>query len=125
MKRRLKKILIIDDGPDSLMVLAMSLKSEGYHILGALNGEEGVRIFKEEKPDVVILDVVMPLMDGWAVLKKIKSGFKSKRVPVIMLTAKSEDIDKMKGYGCGADFYATKPCDLKQILSIVKDISSK
>jgi DNA-binding response OmpR family regulator len=124
MEKQIKKILIIDDEPDSLRTLSMALKSEGYNILGAFNGKEGLKIFKEEKPDMVILDIIMPVMDGWEVLQKIKTGFKSKRVPVIIVTAKSEDINKTKGYEYGVDFYATKPYNLKHILSVVNDMLS-
>jgi len=125
MEAPLKKILVIDDEPDSLMTLSLGLKSLGYVILGALNGEEGLRIFKEEKPDIVILDIVMPLMDGWEVLQKIKGGLKSKRVPVIMITGKDTDSkNKEKSYKYGADFYLTKPYNLKYLLSVIVDMLS-
>jgi len=125
MEAPLKKILVIDDEPDSLMTLSLGLKSLGYVILGALNGEEGLKIFREEKPDIVILDIVMPLMDGWEVLQKIKGGLKSKRVPVIMITGKDTDSKtKEKSYKYGADFYITKPYNLKYLLSIIVDMLS-
>ncbi len=125
MEAPLKKILVIDDEPDSLMTLSLGLKSLGYVILGALNGEEGLRIFKEEKPDIVILDIFMPLMDGWEVLQKIKGGLKSKRVPVIMITGKDTDSkNKEKSYKYGADFYLTKPYNLKYLLSVIVDMLS-
>lgn len=117
-----KKILVVDDEPDSLMTLSMALKSLGYVVLGALNGKEGLKLFKEEKPDLVILDVVMPLMDGWEVLKKIKAGFKSKRVPVILITGKTEEESKEKGYRYKADFYVTKPYDLKHLILTIEDM---
>lgn len=117
-----KKILVIDDEPDSLMTLSMALKSLGYVVLGALNGREGLKLFKEEKPDLVVLDIVMPLMDGWEVLKRIKAGFKSKRVPVILITSKTEEESKEKGYRYKANFYVTKPYDLKHLILTIEDM---
>ena len=125
MKEKLKKILVIEDESDNLKLLSMALKSAGYIVFGATNGEEGLEIFKEEKPDLVILDVVMPVMDGWEVLRRIKSGLRSRRVPVIMLTAKNADHDKFKGYDFGADFYVTKPYNIKKLLPVIRDMLSK
>lgn len=125
MEGKLKKILVIEDEPDSLKLLSMALKAAGYVVLGAQNGEEGLKIFREEKPDLVILDVVMPVMDGWEVLRRIKAGLRSRRVPVIMLTAKNTDMDKIKGYNFGADFYVTKPYNIKKLLPVIKDMLSK
>jgi len=125
MKNEQKKILIMEDEPDALMMLSMALKSAGYVVFGAPDGEEGLKIFREEKPDMVILDVVMPRMDGWEVLQRIKAGLKSKRVPVIMLTGKSEDEDKVKGYDYGADFYVTKPYNIQKLLPIIRDFIAK
>ena len=122
METKHKKILVVDDEPDSLMTLSMALKSLGYVVLGALNGQEGLKLFKEEKPALVILDIVMPLMDGWEVLKRIKAGFKSKRVPVILITGKTEEESKEKGYRYKADFYVTKPYDLKHIILTIEDM---
>ncbi|MBN1445516.1 MAG: response regulator [Candidatus Omnitrophica bacterium] len=125
MEKKHKRILVIDDEPDSLMTLSMALKSLGYVVLGALNGKEGLKIFREEKPDLVILDIVMPLMDGWEVLKRIKAGFKSKRVPVILITGKSEEESKEKSYRYKADFYVTKPYDLKHLILTIEDMLSE
>lgn len=125
MNTKIKTILVIEDEPDNLKVLSMALKSAGYIVFGAENGEEGVEMFRAEKPDLVILDVTMPIMDGWEVLKKIKAGLRSRRVPVIMLTAKSTDKDKLKGYTIGADFYVTKPYNISKLLPIIRDMLGK
>lgn len=125
MNTKSKKILVIEDEPDNLKVLSMALKSAGYIVFGSENGEEGVEMFREEKPDLVILDVTMPIMDGWEVLRKIKAGLRSRRVPVIMLTAKSTDKDKLKGYTIGADFYVTKPYNISKLLPIIRDMLGK
>jgi len=125
MENQLKKILVIEDDMDARRMLSLALKSSGYIVFGAENGEEGLKMFKEEKPDLVILDVVMPLMDGWEVLKRIKAGFRSRKVPVIMVTGKNEDADKIQGYDYGADFYVTKPYNIQKLLPIIRDIISK
>jgi len=125
MEPNLKKILVVDDEPDTLMTLSMALKSLGHIVLGALNGEEGLKLFKEEKPDIVILDIVMPLMNGWEVLQRIKSGFRSKRVPVILITGKSSDEDREKGYKYKADLYVTKPYNLKKLIVTIEDMLAK
>jgi len=125
VKTKTRKVLVIDDEPDSLMTLSMALKSLGYIVIGALNGKEGLKFFKEEKPDLVILDIVMPVLNGWKVLQKIKGGFKSRKVPVILITGQPEEEDKEKGYRYKADFYATKPYNLKQLLLVIEDMLSK
>ena len=125
MGEKLKKILVIEDEEDNLKVLSMALKSAGYIVFGATNGEDGIELFRQEKPDLVILDVMMPVMDGWEVLRRIKAGLRSRRVPVIMLTAKNTDKDKIKGYEYGADFYVTKPYNIKKLLPIIRDMLSK
>ncbi|HNS31546.1 MAG TPA: response regulator [bacterium] len=125
MDTKIKKILVIDDEPDSLMTLSMALQSLKHVVLEARDGEEGLEIFRKEKPDIVVLDIVMPRMDGWKVLQKIKAGLKSKRVPVILVTGHSENIKKEKEFRYKADFYATKPYNLKQLLIVIEDMLSK
>ncbi|MCM8830265.1 MAG: response regulator [Candidatus Omnitrophica bacterium] len=125
MEGKTKKILVIEDDMNNLKILSMALKSAGYIVFGATNGEEGLELFRQEKPDLVILDIMMPVMDGWEVLKRIKTGLRSRHVPVIMLTAKNTDMDKIKGYDYGADFYVTKPYNIKKLLPIIRDMLSK
>lgn len=122
MEAKLKKILIIEDDPDELVSLSQILKRSGYITIGAPTGEEGLKKFKEKKPDLVILDVMLPGIDGWEVLRRIKSGIKSRKVPVIMLTGKSEDEDKIRGYEFGADFYVAKPYNVNTLLPIIREI---
>lgn len=117
-----KKILVIEDDPDALKFITESLKRAGYRVTGAGSGEDGLEKFREEKSDLVILDIALPGIDGWEVLKKIKSGWRSKKIPVIMLTAKDSDTDKLKGYDFGADFYVTKPFNIQKLLPVVRNI---
>ena len=117
-----KKILVIEDDPDALKFITESLKRAGYRVTGAGSGEDGLEKFREEKSDLVILDIALPGIDGWEVLQKIKSGWRSKKIPVIMLTAKDSDTDKLKGYDFGADFYVTKPFNIQKLLPVVRNI---
>ena len=116
------KVLVIEDDPDALKFITESLKRAGYRVTGAGSGEDGLEKFREEKSDLVILDIALPGIDGWEVLKKIKSGWRSKKIPVIMLTAKDSDTDKLKGYDFGADFYVTKPFNIQKLLPVVRNI---
>ncbi len=120
-----KKILIIEDDPEERLILSRELKRAEYIVYEAPTGEEGLKIFKEEKPDLVILDVVLPGIDGWEVLRRIKKGPLSRRIPVMMLTGKSEDKDKIKGYEIGADYYVTKPYNVNKLLPVIKSLIEK
>ncbi|HOV21287.1 MAG TPA: response regulator [bacterium] len=121
----IKKVLVIEDDSVERQVLLQALKNSGYVSYGAQTGEEGLTLFKKVKPDVVLLDVVLPGIDGWDVLKKIKSGPLSRKVPVIMITAKSENTDRITGYEIGADFYVTKPYNISKLLPIIRNIVSE
>ncbi|MCM8784827.1 MAG: response regulator [Candidatus Omnitrophica bacterium] len=120
-----KKILIIEDDPEERLILNRELKREGYIVYEAVTGEEGLKIFKNDKPDLVILDVVLPGIDGWEVLRRIKKGPLSRKVPVMMLTGKSQDIDKIKGYEIGADYYVTKPYNVNKLIPVIKSLVEK
>lgn len=117
-----KKILVVEDDPDTLTFLLENLKRAGYQTVGADTGEDGLEKFKDIKPDLVILDILLPGIDGWEVLQRIKSGLKSRRVPVIMLTAQSGDQDKLKGYQYGADFYVAKPFNMQKLLAVIRNM---
>ncbi|MCM8818370.1 MAG: response regulator [Candidatus Omnitrophica bacterium] len=120
-----KKILIIEDDAEERLILSRELKKLGYFVYEAPTGEEGLKIFKEDRPDLVILDVMLPGIDGWEVLRRIKKGPLSKKVPVMMLTGKSEDKDKIKGYDFGADYYVTKPYNISKLLPVISSLIEK
>jgi DNA-binding response OmpR family regulator len=118
----LRKILIIEDDPEERLILSRELKKEGFIVYEATTGEEGLKIFKEDRPDLVILDVMLPGIDGWEVLRRIKKGPISRKVPVMMLTGKSEDSDKIKGYEIGADYYVTKPYNVSKLIPVIRSL---
>lgn len=113
-----KKILIIEDEEDLIKGLKFNLSDEGYEVDWAVNGVQGLHKALEEKPDLIILDVMMPEMDGFEVCRKLRH--KNISVPIIMLTAKGEEIDKVVGLEIGADDYVTKPFSVRELLARIK-----
>ena len=103
------KILVVDDENYILHILDFSLGAEGYEVITAEDGEEAVRKCREERPDLVVLDVMMPKMDGFEACRAIKRDAETADTPVILLSAKSRDVDQKQGYEAGADDYITKP----------------
>ena len=114
-----KTILVVDDEPRIIEAVGMNLELEGYQVSGASNGYEALQKLTEELPDLVILDVMMPEMDGFETLREIREV---STVPVIMLTVRGEEIDKVKGLDLGADDYVTKPFSPKELVSRVKAV---
>lgn len=112
-----KTIMIVDDEERMRSLLKAYFKREGYNILEAENGIECMRIFNSKKVHLIILDVMMPVMDGWSVCNEIR---KSSTIPIIMLTAKSEEDDKLLGYDLGIDDYVSKPFSPKVLVAKVK-----
>lgn len=104
-----KKILVVDDEPDVLLLCRVNLEFEGYDVAVAHDGEEALSFITREEPDLVLLDVMMPGMDGWQVLSAIKSDPSKKHIPVVMLTAKVQDRDQIRGWTSGVVDYVTKP----------------
>ena len=115
-----KKILVVDDDEQIRTFLIKSLEFEGYQIISASDGVEGWKILQGEKPDLVILDVRMPGMDGIEVLEKIRGDTEFKEIPVIMLTAESSDMSIISGLSMGADHYITKPFTISSVLLGIK-----
>ena len=112
-----KTVLVVDDEKPIVDILVYNLKKEGYNTLEANDGEEAVRLVIEEKPDLVLLDIMLPKMDGLTVCKKIRHNY---NIPIIMLSAKDEEIDKILGLELGADDYITKPFSVRELIARVK-----
>ena len=115
-----KRILIADDDPVILRLIQVNLELEGYEVITANNGEEAVAQAKAENPDLVILDIMMPRLDGYQACEQLKSSDDTKDIPVIFLSAKAQqgDIDKGRSFGVAA--YLTKPFDPTELLEVVE-----
>ena len=114
-----KKVLIVEDDSNIAELLNLYLEKEGFEPLVAKDGGKGVEQFRAFQPDLVLLDIMLPVMDGWSVLKKIRE---SSKVPVIMLTAKGETSDKVSGLEMGADDYIVKPFEIAELLARVETV---
>ena len=114
-----KKILIVEDDGNIRELLRLYLEREGYEITEAANGEEGVELWRKINPDMILLDVMMPIMDGWQVCKIIR---KESKVPIIIMTAKGERFDKVNGLEMGADDYIVKPLEMREVIARVRAI---
>lgn len=124
-KERRYKIAVIDDEKDLAGAISDFLSSRNFNVKVAYNGRNGLDLVREEKPDLVILDVMMPLMDGRDVLAALKKDDTTKNIPVIMLTAKSDQFDREYGLSLGAYEYITKPYDSTILLRQVNNVLSK
>jgi len=117
----MNKILLVDDEPNIVMALEYALKKKGYDVLIARDGEEALQIFKNIKPCLVVLDIMMPKMDGFEVLEHIKKD-ENDTSKVIFLSAKNKEEDIQKGLDAGADDYFTKPFSTKKLIEKIKTI---
>ncbi len=113
-------ILIVDDDISVVRLLRISLKRIGYHVRSALNGMEALKEVKNSKPDAIILDVLMPEVDGLSLLEKFKSESHTEDIPVILLTVRKDQNDIKAGYDLGADYYITKPFKVENIIDTVR-----
>ncbi len=111
-----RDILVVDDTRDCLVILRGMLQGQGFEVRTAESGAEALRQIGARIPDVVLLDVMMPGMSGLEVLQRLRAGHATARIPVILITARSEDEDLMTGYQVGADYYITKPCTAQEVL---------
>ena len=114
-----KKILIVEDEANIRELLRLYLEREGYTVIEAENGVEGIKQWKSEKPDMILLDVMMPVMDGWTVCKEIRA---ESDVPIIMITAKGETADRVSGLEMGADDYIVKPLEMPEVIARVRAV---
>ncbi len=117
IKENRKTVLIVDDEKPIVDILEYNLKKEGYNTLIANDGMEAVNIALEQKPNIILLDIMLPKMDGLTVCKKVRTAL---NIPIIMLTAKEEEIDKILGLELGADDYVTKPFSVRELIARIK-----
>ena len=116
----MKKILLVDDEQDIVETLKFVLESEGYTCFCAYNGEDGLKLAKEIIPDLMVLDVMMPKINGFKISRLLKYDAKYKNIPILMVTARSQEEDKLIGEETGADEYITKPFDLDEVVKTVQ-----
>ena len=115
-----KKILVVDDEPDLVETVRFPLEMEGYQVLVSYNGEDGLNQARRENPDLIILDLMLPKLDGYKVCRLLKFDERYKHIPILMLTAKAQEKDRILGKETGADEYMTKPFDIDKLLEKVK-----
>lgn len=122
MKEYSHKILLVDDEPDILEIVSYNLKNEGFQVFTASNGEEAIKKAKKKKPDLIILDVMMPVMDGMEACEKMRKMPELDGTIITFLTARSEDYSMIAGFDVGADDYITKPIKPRVLVSKVKSL---
>ncbi len=115
-----KRILLVDDEKDILDLLEFNLESEGYKTSKARDGEEALRKARDKKPDLILLDIMLPKKDGFEVLRELRAAKETMDIPVIFLTAKDSEIDEVVGLELGADDYIIKPISIRKLLARVK-----
>ncbi len=115
-----KRILVVDDEVDLVETVRFSLELEGFEVLVAYNGEEGLNLARKENPDLILLDLMLPKLDGYKVCRLLKFDERYKHIPILMLTAKTQEKDKEMGFETGANEYLTKPFDMDELMKKVK-----
>lgn len=120
----MSKILVVDDVPSELEIICRILLDVGLEVIRAGNGEEAIARIQEMSPDLVVLDVVMPRMNGFEVIRELRGDRKTAKLPVVFCTHKSTDIDKAWGTDLGADAYLSKPFEPQQLVNIVQRLLS-
>jgi len=121
-----KRVVCIEDEPEMIDLVKLILSRKGYQVVGAMGGREGLEAIAREKPDLVLLDLMMPDMDGWEVYQKMKANDGTKTIPVIVVTAKAQSIDKVLGLHIAkVDDYITKPFGPQDLLESVEKVLAR
>ena len=115
-----KSIVVADDDPDILSIVSMSLETQGYEVHQATNGREAVDLVREHQPDLIILDMMMPVMSGYEAITELKGDDQTKRIPIVGLSAKAMATDMERATDVGVDGYITKPFRIAQVLSVIQ-----
>jgi two-component system alkaline phosphatase synthesis response regulator PhoP len=120
-----KKILVVDDEADLVETIRFPLEMEGFNVLVSYNGEDALNQARKENPDLILLDLMLPKLDGYKVCRLLKFDERYKHIPILMLTAKTQEKDKLLGKETGADEYITKPFDIDELMKKVKTYLNK
>jgi two-component system alkaline phosphatase synthesis response regulator PhoP len=119
-----RKIMAVDDERHIVRLIQVNLERSGYQVITAFDGPDALRKVESDKPDLIVLDVMMPKMDGFEVLKRLQANPETREIPVIMLTAKAQDADVFRGWASGVSAYLTKPFNPLELITFVKRILS-
>ena len=120
-----EKILVVDDDVDTLRLVGLMLQRQGYQIVAASNGQQALAMAMAEKPELILLDVMMPDMDGYEVTRRLRANASTASTPIIMFTAKSQVDDKVMGFEAGVDDYLTKPTQPRELFAHVKAVLAR
>jgi len=116
------KVLAVDDQVHIVRLIQVNLERNGYQVVTAYDGEQALEKVKEENPDLIVCDVMMPRKDGFEVLREVKADPTTRNIPFIMLTAKAQDADVFRGWASGVDAYLTKPFNPQELIAFVKRV---
>jgi two-component system response regulator VicR len=126
MDDKVRRVLCIEDEPEMIDLIRLILERKGFEVSGAGGGEEGLYKIRKEKPDLVLLDLMMPFVDGWEVYQQMKADETTKHIPVIVITAKAQSIDKVLGLHIAkVDDYIAKPFSPKELMNSVERVFAK
>ncbi len=118
------RVLVVDDHAETIRLISDALAREGFSVSSARNGEECLQKVESERPDVIILDVMMPVMDGLKALRNLRENPETRTLPVIVLTVRDQHGDVLAGWMAGADLYINKPCRIEELISAVKGVTT-
>jgi len=116
------KILVVEDEPEIRVLVKTILEKAGYSVVEAEDGEAALRLVNEEEPDLVLLDVMIPCIEGWEVCRRIRENEATRRIPIIMVTVRTTDEDIQRSVECGANAHINKPFDQKELLDTIKKL---
>jgi len=117
-----KRILVVDDEVEAVKMMKIMLETSGYEVIGAHEGQDALNKAREENPDLIILDLMLPKIDGYKVCRLLKFDEKYKHIPIVMFTARAQESDRRMGQEVGADAYITKPFDHNVLLTKIKEL---
>jgi two-component system, OmpR family, alkaline phosphatase synthesis response regulator PhoP len=124
-RERLGRVLVVEDEQDVAELIRFNLQKEGYEVTVVGNGADGVRHARESKPDVILLDIMVPQLNGWEVCRRLKQDGETRRIPVIMVTGRVDEGDKVLGFELGADDYVTKPFSPRELVARVRAVTRR
>lgn len=119
------KILLVDDETDLVQLMVVRLQAAGYEVVAAHDGQQALDRVNESKPDLIILDLMLPRLDGYRVCRLLKFDERTKGIPVLIFTARAQEQDMKLAFQCGADAYLTKPFDVQMLLEKLKELLDK